>query len=220
MRLRHERVPAGAAALVAVALAVPSVLAATWRLTTLDSQSGVVLFDERDWSWGRSQVLGAGGSVVQDLWNPFGLAVLVALLACAAVAAVAWVLIDASWSALATVVSSGALFGRLLTTVAERQGRQVRDDVHGLAASGASTHVGWLETASVVVLVAAIALLVLRLVAEAAPSQAGDDALPAADPTTASEGPAAPRGGRSARAGLRPDGAHLAGPEVGLSDER
>jgi hypothetical protein len=146
--------------------------------------------------------------------------VLVALLACAAVAAVAWLLIDANWSALATVVSSGALFGRLLTTVSERQGRQVRDDVHGLAASGASTHVGWLETASVVVLVAAIALLVLRLVAEAAPAQAGDDAFPAAEPTTATEGPAAPRGGRSARAGLRPDGAHLAGPEVGLSDER
>jgi hypothetical protein len=92
MRLQRERVPAGAAALLGVAMALPSVVAPTWRLTTLDSQSGVVLFDQQDWSWGRTRLLGAGGAVTQDLWNPLGLVVLVLLLALAAVGAGAWLL--------------------------------------------------------------------------------------------------------------------------------
>lgn len=217
MTLRRERVPAGAAALLAVLLAMPSVLAPTWRLTTLDSQGGVVLFEQQLWSWGRSQVLGAGGAVVQDLWDPVGLVVLVALLVLAAAAVVAWLLVRAAWVPVVAPLPWAALLGHLVTSAAQRHGRPVRDDVHGLAASGASTIAGWLESASVVVLAAAIVLMVLRLVAEGRPEQPAE-----AEPSQpdGDEAPAPRPAGRSTRASLRPDGAHLAGPEVGLSDDR
>ena len=113
MALLRERVPAGAAALLGVALALPSVVAPTWRLTTLDSERGIVLFDQQDWSWGRSEVLGAGGALVQDLWNPFGLVLLVGLLGLTAAGAVAWALTPAPWAAAAAPVASAALLGRL-----------------------------------------------------------------------------------------------------------
>ena len=170
MRLQRERVPAGTAALLAVLLAVPSVLAPTWQLATLDSQRGVVLFDQQFWSWGRSRVLGAGGAVVQDLWDPLGLVVLVALLAVAAATVVAWLLVRAAWVPVAAAVGWAALLGHLLTSAAQRHGRPVRDDVHGLAASGSSTAVGWLESAAAGVGVVAVALLVLSLVGVRMPS--------------------------------------------------
>ncbi|GAA2017110.1 hypothetical protein GCM10009740_00600 [Terrabacter terrae] len=170
MVLQRERVPAGAAALLAVVLAVPSVLAPTWQLTTLDSQRGVVLFDQQFWSWGRSQVLGAGGAVVQDLWDPLGLVVLIVLLAVAAATVVAWLLLQAAWVPVAAAVGWAALLGHLLTSAAQRHGRPVRDDVHGLAASGSSTVVGWLESASAGVGVVAVALLVLSLAGVRMPS--------------------------------------------------
>jgi hypothetical protein len=193
MRLQREHVPAGLTALAAVVLAVPSLVAATWRVTTLDSESGVVLFDQYDWSWGRSQELGAGGAVVQDLWNPWGLVALVALLAVAAAGAVAWLASDAHWVRVLAPVSTGALLGRLATTVPARLGRPVRDDVHGLAASGASTPAGLAETAAAVVLVATLALMVSALTATGpAPAR-----LPRTRPMPAGSPPGAfpPRGG-------------------------
>jgi hypothetical protein len=220
MALLRERVPAGVAALVGVALAVPSVVAPTWRLTTLDSERGVVLFDQQDWGWGRSQVLGAGGTVVQDLQNPFGLVLLVGLLALTAAGAAAWVVTTSPWSS-AAPVASAALLGRLATTVSERHGRAVRDDVHGLAATGSSTVAGALESLAAAVLCVAVVLMVLTLARWRMPSawvarlrrltdgRRGAAAV-SAEPVT----------GDRARSTIRsrPAGEHLSGPAVGLGD--
>src|SRR4051812_11702355 len=159
MGLQRERVPAGVAALVAVLLTLPSVVAPTWQLTTLDSERGVVLFDQQSWSWGRSRVVGSGGAVVQDLWNPVGLVALVLLVGLAAGGAVAWMVVKAPWVSAVALLSWAALLGHLATTAAERLGRPVRDDVHGLAAGGTSTTVGVLESAAVLAAVVAVALL-------------------------------------------------------------
>lgn len=226
MRIVRERVPAVAAALAGVALALPSVVAPTWRLTTLDSERGVLLFDQQDWSWGRSRVLGAGGSVVQDLPNAYGVVLLVALLAVAAAGALAWLLTSAAWASVVAPVTAAALLGRLATTVTERHGASVRDDVHGLAATGATTTVGALESLAALALVVAVAFMVasgtglrmpsawvtrLRAVAWGAPDER--------DPRDLQEHVRA--SARRARATItsRPDGEHLDAPAVELGDE-
>ncbi|GAA2487024.1 hypothetical protein [Terrabacter carboxydivorans] len=170
MALQRGRVPAGAAALLAVCLALPSALAPTWTLTTLDSSRGVLLFDQEFWSWGRSRVTGAGGAVVQDLSNPVGLAVLVTLLVGALVGVTLWVLVRAPWATAVASVAWAALLGHLVSAVAERAGRPVRDDVHGLAATGASTTAGVLESLAALAAVVAVVLLVLALVGVRMPS--------------------------------------------------
>ncbi|MEW1955654.1 hypothetical protein [Terrabacter sp. NPDC080008] len=170
MALQRERVPAGAAALLAVLLAVPSVLAPTWHLTTLDSQGGVVLFDQQLWSWGRSRTLGAGDALVQDLWDPFGLVVLVLLLTLAAAAVVAWLLVRAAWVPVVAPLAWAALLGHLVSSAAQRHGRPVRDDVHGLAASGSTTLAGWLESVAALAAVVAVALAVVSLIGLRMPS--------------------------------------------------
>jgi len=239
MALLRERVPAGAAALLGVALALPSVVAPTWLLTTLDSERGIVLFDQQDWSWGRSEVLGAGGALVQDLWNPFGLVLLVGLLGLTAAGAVAWVLTPAPWAAAAAPVASAALLGRLATTVSERHGRAVRDDVHGLAATGTTTTVGALESLAAVALVAAVVLMVLSLAGWRMPSAwvarlrglaigdrddegGGDRVGPGRGRAGAGGAPdqPAPAGAGAPRATItsRPAGEHLSSPPVGLGD--
>ncbi|WP_374967762.1 hypothetical protein [Terrabacter sp. BE26] len=170
MALQRERVPAGAAALLAVLLTVPSVLAPTWRLVTVDGQGGEVLFDQQLWSWGRSRLLGAGDAVVQDLWDPLGLVVLLALLALATAAVAAWLLVRATWVPVVVPLAWTVLLGHLVSSAAQRHGRPVRDDVHGLSASGSSTVVGWLESAAAVSGVVAVALLVLSLAGVRMPS--------------------------------------------------
>ena len=220
MALLRERVPAAVAALVGVALVVPSVVVPTWRLTTLDSARGVVLFDQQDWSWGRSEVFGAAGTVVQDLWNPFGLALLVGLLGLTASAAVAWVVTTASWAAAAAPVTSAALLGRVATTVSERHGRAVRDDVHGLAATGTTTLTGALESLAAVALVVAVALMFLSITGWRMPSAwvARLRRLAAAG----EHGSRTAAGGAGGVGGVtvtsRPAGEHLSGPSVGLGD--
>lgn len=236
MALLRERVPAGVAALVGVALAAPSVVAPTWRLTTLDSERGLVLFDQQDWGWGRSQVLGPGGAVVQDLQNPFGLVLLVGLLALTAAGAVAWVLTRAPWAAAVAPVASAALLGRLATTVSERHGRAVRDDVHGLAATGSSTVAGALESVAALALVAAVVLMVLSLAGWRMPSAwvarlrrlrdgrpeegAATDEAMGTGPSAAADGAGAvgTAGGARPTITSRPAGEHLSGPAVGLGD--
>ena len=223
MRLLRERVPAGAVALVGVGLALPSVVAPTWRLTTLDRERGVVLFDERQWSWGRSQVLGAGGTAVQDLPNTVGLGVLVCLLVLTATAACAWMLSAAPWTSVAGPVASAALLGRLATTVSERHGRAVRDDVHGLAATGATTAAGVLESLAAVAVVVAVALMVLSVAGGRMPATwvARVRALAAGAPDDPGE-PAPSSGARGGRVTAtitsRPDGEHLTAPAVELGD--
>jgi hypothetical protein len=229
MKLLRERGPAGTAAVVGVALALPSVVAPTWRLTTLDSARGVVLFDQHDWSWGRSQLVGADGSTVQDLWNPFGLAVLVVLLVLAAAGAVAWLLTTSRSISVAAAVASAALLGRMSTTVADRLGRTVRDDVHGLAATGASTSAGALETLAAAVLLVAVALMVasvagwrlpdawvarLRALAAGGPAEPAE---PAGSPDGVRAGPSSSVGVRATIVS-RPEGEHLASAPVGFDD--
>jgi hypothetical protein len=226
MRFVRERVPAVAMALVGVVMALPSVVAPTWQLTTLDSAGGVLLFDQQDWSWGRSRVLGAGGAVVQDLPNAFGLVVLVALLAVAAAGALVWLFTSAPGASVAALVTAAALLGRLATTAAERHGASVRDDVHGLAAIGSTTTVGALESLAALALVVAVALMAasvtgvrmpsawvtrLRAVASGGPDER--------DPGGVQEHARAST--RRARATItsRPDGEHLAAPAVELGDE-
>jgi hypothetical protein len=216
MALLRERVPAGVAALVGVALALPSLVAPTWRLMTLDSEGGVVLFDQQDWSWGRSEVLGAAGTVVSDLSNPFGLVLLAGLLALTAAGAVAWVVTGAPWAAASAPAACAALLGRLATTVSERHGRAVRDDVHGLAATGTTTTVGALESLAAVALVVAVALMVLSLVGWRMPSAwvARLRRLAAGGLREKAAGVA----GSRATVTSRPAGEHLSGPAVGLGD--
>ncbi|GAB3888927.1 hypothetical protein [Terrabacter terrigena] len=220
MALLRERVPAGVAALVGVALAAPSVVAPTWRLTTLDSERGVMLFDQQDWGWGRSELLGAGGAVVQDLQNPFGLVLLVGLLALTAAGAVAWVVTTSPWAS-AAPVASAALLGRLATTVSERHGRSVRDDVHGLAATGSSTVAGTSESLAAVLLCVAVLLMVLSLAHWRMPSawvarlRRLTDERRGTDPT-ADE--AVTTGRPRSTISSRPAGEHLSGPAVGLGD--
>ncbi|GAA2747338.1 hypothetical protein GCM10009868_36410 [Terrabacter aerolatus] len=220
MGLQRERVPAGAAVILGVLLALPTVVSPTWRLTTLDSQSGVVLFDQQDWSWGRTRLLGAGGAVTQDVWNPLGLAVLVVLLALAAVGAAAWLVSSAPWVRVAAPLATAALLGQLLAFAAARLGRPVRDDVHGLAASGASTSVGMLETGAVVVLLVAVALLALSSAGGRMPSAwvARARALGGPVDDDGARPSGARAGGRPVRVVSRPAGEHLAGPPVGLRD--
>ena len=217
MALLRERVPAGVAALVGVALAAPSVVAPTWRLTTLDSERGLVLFDQQDWGWGRSQVLGPGGGVVQDLQNPFGLVLLVGLLALTAAGAVAWVVTASAWT-VAAPVASATLLGRLATTVSERHGRAVRDDVHGLAATGSSTTAGALESLAAVVLCVAVVLMVLTLAHWHVPSAWVAWLRRLVDRRAAVTEGTAPAGGRPSTITRRPEGEHLSGPAVGLGD--
>lgn len=222
MGLQRERVPAGAAALLGVALALPAVVAPTWRLTTLDSQSGVVLFDQQDWSWGRTRLVGAGGAVTQDVWNPLGLVVLVVLVALAAVGAAAWLLSSAPWVRVVAPLSTATLLGQLVASASARQGRPVRDDVHGLAASGASTVVGALESAAAVVLLVAVVLLALSSTGVRMPSAwvARARALrgPLDDEADGSHPAGRSLGSRPVKVVSRPAGEHLAAPPVGLQD--
>lgn len=229
MRIVRERVPAVTAALVGVVLTLPSVVAPTWQLTTLDSEGGVLLFDEQDWSWGRSRVLGAGGAVVQDLPNAFGLVVLVTLLTVAAAGALAWLSTPAAWASVVAPVTSAALLGRLATTVSERHGASVRDDVHGLAATGATTTVGALESLAALVLVVAVALMVASVTGVRMPSAWVARLRALASGAPGAREPDEPRdlkahvgsSTRRARATItsRPDGVHLDAPTVELGDE-
>ncbi|WP_076263256.1 hypothetical protein [Intrasporangium flavum] len=221
MTLDRERVPAASAALLAIALAVPSLLAATWHLTTVASDSGAAVLEQREWSWGRSQSLGAGGAVVQDLWNPWGLAVLVALLGLTLVAVLAHLLSDAPWARVVAPASAALLLGRLVTTVSERLGRPVRDDVHGLSAQGASTLAGTAETAAAAVLVVALVLMVAALAGVRA-SALGEvvrrpvGSVPDASGSAAAEVVADPAGSVAAGTGSAraDDGADLSGAVV------
>lgn len=214
MALQRGRVPAGAAALLAVGLALPSALAPTWTLTTLDSSRGVLLFEQEFWSWGRSRVTGAGDAVVQDLGNPAGLAVLVALLVGALVGVGLWVLVRAPWVTAVASVAWAALLGHLVSAVAERAGRPVRDDVHGLAATGASTTAGVLESLAALAAVVAVALLVLALAGVRMPSAWVARVLALATPRADEDRPVTPvRSGEGGAALASPTVSWLPAPE-------
>ena len=210
------RWPAGALALAGVALAVPSVVAPTWVQTIGDRERGDLLSGQAQWSWGRVELTGLTGVQLGLVPNPVGLVVAVALLVVAVAALAIWLAVRGPALVLAPI-GVGVLAGRLLTTAAERHGRVFRDEIAseaGLTVTNGSTTAGWLETAAVVVLLGALALMVVRLVADSAErmpahSEGAVDGEPAGRHT----------GGAASRVGLRPEGARLSGPEVGLSDE-
>ncbi|HET8988084.1 MAG TPA: hypothetical protein VFN43_06195 [Humibacillus sp.] len=213
------RWPAAAVALLGVALTVPSLVGPTWLQTVSDRERGELLSQQWQWSWGRVDLTGLTGVELDLVPNPIGLVVATVLLVLAASAVAVWVLVRGPWAVLAPVAVA-MLAGRLLTTAAERHGRSFRDTIAseaGLNVTSGSTAVGWLETLAVAVLIVALALMGLAVVGGVAgvalrsPAEAGRsvDEEPASRHTDAV----------SPRAGLRPEGAHLDGPEVGLSDE-
>ena len=207
---------AGAAALLGVALSAPSVVAPTWVQTVADRERGDFLSGQSQWSWGRVELSGLTGVELGLVPNPVGLVVAVTLLVLAVVAVAVWVLTRGPRLVLAPIALA-LLAGRLLTTSAERHGRAFRDQIAseaGLTVTNGSTTAGWLETAAAAVLVVALALMVVRLVAEPASRTPADaDGLGGEEPTGRHTGAA------GSRVGLRPEGAHVDGPEVGLSDE-
>ncbi len=152
------RWPAGLAALLGVALAVPSLVGPTWLQTVSDRQRGELLSQQWQWSWGRVDLTGLTGVELDLVPNPVGLAVAVALLVLGAVAVAVWMLArGALWASLAPIALA-LLAGRLLTTAAERHGRSFREELGseaGLSITSGSTTAGWLETLSAVVLLVA-----------------------------------------------------------------
>lgn len=210
------RGPAGAAALLGVVLSVPSVVAPTWVQTVGDRQRGDLLSGQSQWSWGRVELTGLTGVELGFVPNPVGLVVAVTLLVLAFAAVAVWVLAKGPQLVLAPI-GLALLTGRLLTTSAERHGRAFQDDIAseaGLTVTNGSTAAGWLETAAAVVLVVALVLVVRRLVADST-----EGTPPDADGPVGEEPAGRHTDVEATRAGLRPKGARLSGPEVGLTDE-
>ncbi|WP_404390883.1 hypothetical protein [Humibacillus xanthopallidus] len=210
------RWPVALVALLGVAMAVPSLVGPTWLQTVSDRQRGELLSQQWQWSWGRVDVTGLTGVELDLVPNPVGLAVAVVLLVLGAVAVAVWALARGVVVLLAPIALA-LLAGRLLTTAAERHGRVFREEIAseaGLSVTSGSTTVGWLETASAVVLLAALVLMGVGLVRGASRPEPAE--LARHDP----EEPATRHtGAASSAAALRPKGARLDGPEVGLSDE-
>jgi hypothetical protein len=209
------RWPAALVALLGVVLAVPSLVGPSWLQTVSDRQRGELLSQQWQWSWGRVDLTGLTGVELDRVPNPVGLAVAVVLLVLAAVAVAVWALARGVVVVLAPIALA-LLTGRLLTTAAERHGRSFREELAseaGLSISTGSTTAGWLETASAVVLLVALALMVVG-------SVRGVPRPEPAEPTRRDAADAATRHtGAASSAGLRPKGARLDGPEVGLTDE-
>lgn len=227
-RPAHGRWRSGAVALLGVALSVPSVIAPTWIQTVADGERGDLLSEQAQWSWGRVEITGLTGVELGLTTNPVGLVVAVTLLVLAVVAVAVWVLGRGPVLVLAPILLA-LLAGRLLTTSAERHGRIFHNEiasVGGLIVTNGSTTAGWLETAAAVVLVVALALMVLTWVADSGPRAStpvqGAEAAEGAGGAEGAEGEETAgrhTGAVTSRTGLRPKGAHLDGPEVGLSDE-
>ncbi|TQM64763.1 hypothetical protein [Humibacillus xanthopallidus] len=217
-----DRWPAGAAALLGVALSAPSVVAPTWVQTVGDRQRGDLLSGQSQWSWGRVELTGLTGVELGIVPNPVGLVVAVTLVVLAVAAVTVWVLARGPLLALAPI-GLALLAGRLLTTSAERHGRAFHEAIAseaGLTVTNGSTTAGWLETAAAAVLVVALALMVVRLVTEsAARIPAGAKGAEGAEGAEGEEPAGRHTGAVATRAGLRPKGARLSGPEVGLTDE-
>ena len=209
------RWPAAVVALLGVALSVPSVTGPTWLQTIADRERGELLSRQWQWSWGRVDLTGLTGVELDLVPNPVGLVVAVVLLVLGAAAVVVWMLARGG-SAVLAPVAVALLAGRLLTTSAERHGRSFREvdrSEAGLTVTIGSTTAGWLETVAAVVLLAALALMLLRLQRGPAVVVGEDDGRHDDDPGTRHTATV------PARAALRPKGARLTGPDVGLSDE-
>jgi hypothetical protein len=205
-----------------VVLAVPSLVGPTWLQTVSDRQRGELLSQQWQWSWGRVDLFGLTGVELDLVPNPVGLVVAVVLLVLGGIGVVAWMLRRGPVAVIGPIALA-MLAGRLLTTAAERHGRSFREQIGseaGLSISSGSTTAGWLETLSAAVLVAAVTLMILRLSAGAGDDDPAEHADPAGTGRDGGEEAAERHTGASpSSAGLRPKGAHLNGPEVGLTEE-
>lgn len=221
--VRHAlggRWPAAGAALLGVLLVVPSVGSPTWEMSVADREHGSLLSRQWEWSWGRVRLTGLEGVELSDRWNPFGLAVLLVVLAAAAVGVAAWALRRSSVSRAVALVAVGLLAGRVLTTVSARLGRSLNEvdrSAAGLTVQTDMTSAGSLESAAAVVLVVALALLVTATVLDPGrtPPPAATATAPAATPADATT-----TGARAAVAGLRPAGEHLTTSPVSFDETR
>ena len=212
MRVVHGRWPGAFAALVGVLLALPSLTAATWEQAVVARDRGEVVVRELVYSWGRSDLVGAGGTTSTPAGNGLALAAFVALLLVAAGVALAWLVLPRRLALLAPA-GVALLAGRLVGTVTERHGRSFAPGtqrVPGLDYVTGSTAAGWAETASLVVLGIAVGVMGATLLTWRPPDASVDPAANAAadhaegvpDPAN---GPSSPR-------------RHLDAPPVAFSD--
>jgi hypothetical protein len=226
MGLQRQRVVGAAVALFGVLLAVPSVFAPTWHLTNSDRERGALLSELWGWSWGRSRLVGVGGVELEDLWNPLGLALFVVLLLVALAAVAVWVR-GPAWALLAGPVGVALLAGRLLTTTADRAGRDVREDVYGgsgLTIVTDTPRAGVLETTAAIVLLVALALMANTLLrgdlAGIAPWAGASGWARRHTPAaagSAADGPGA-EDGSGVTVRMRPEGEHLSTTPVAFGD--
>lgn len=224
MGLQRQRMVGAAVALLGVLLAVPSVFAPTWHLTISDRERGALLSEQWVWSWGRSRLVGAAGVELSDLWNPFGLSIFVVLLLGALVAVVIWAR-GPAWILVGVPVGVALLGGRLLTTTADRVGRDVREDVYGgsgLMLLTDTPMAGLLESAAAVVLLVALALMGYTLLRG---DLAGEPPWARAPwwgrlrtPSSTRDATPGPEDRSRPAVSLRPEGEHLSGTPVAFGD--
>jgi hypothetical protein len=168
----RDRVVAGAVAAVGLVFAVPTVFEPTWRLVVSDH--GSVLSTQSSWSWGR-YVTGGTGGTLETVDNLGGLVVLLAALLLGAAGITLWLVVRGLAGTLAGVISTTVLATRVVTTSAERFGRNAQEQAYrssGLDVSTFAQPAAVLESIAAVLLVGAVAFMVVALVQEDAASHA------------------------------------------------
>ena len=164
---------------------------------------------------------GIEGVELRDVGTPVALVILVALLVASLAGIAVWAFRRPGSVQVAGLVTIGLLMGRVLTTVAARVGRslgEVDQGGSGLMVRTEMTMVGSLESAAVLVLLVALALMVVVALGEEAygvrgcrGSEADTEPGPRAD---------ARRGGVGDAPARRPAGEHLSGPIIELAEEQ
>ncbi|MEO7753853.1 MAG: hypothetical protein ABIS35_10595 [Terracoccus sp.] len=160
--LLARRWHAGVLVLVGVGLAVPTVWLPTFRLSLSDAGRGALLSEENAWSWGRSVLRGGPERV---FGNEQGLVLLLVALALGLIGALVWLLVPGVVGLLLALVAVAIVTSRVVTSVAQRLGRAAEVEVYtptGLDVRSYTLPGAVLETASAVVLVVALAVMVVQ----------------------------------------------------------
>jgi hypothetical protein len=211
----------GGMALLGVLLVVPSLFLPAWQVSASDREHGSILSRQWEWSWGRVRETGIEGVELRDVWNPVALVILVALLVASLAGIAVWAFRRPAWGQVAGLVTIGLLTGRVLTTVAARVGRslgEVDQGGSGLMVRTEMTTAGSLESAAVLVLLVALALMAVVAMGERRPESVGTEVREAdTEPGPRSD---ARRGGVGDAPALRPAGEHLSGPIIELAEEQ
>ncbi len=202
-----QRWPAGVLTLVGLALVVPTVWLPTFRLSLSDAGRGALLSEENAWSWGRSVMRGGPERV---FGNEQGLALLLVALAIGLVGALAWLLVPGVVGLLLALVGVAIVTSRVATSVAQRLGRAAEVEVYkptGLDVRSYTLPGAVLETASAVVLVVALVVMVVQALRWVRPPAAREGA--GADEVGAGE--------VGADEGVEPAGRPVVGARVGVA---